>query len=226
MTCEEVMAELRALADPEAAAGMARYGIRTDAALGVSIYKLRPLARQIGRDHGLALALWDTGVHEARILASFVDEPKEVSEDQVERWALDFDSWDTVDQVTDLFERAGFGWIKAMEWSSREEEFVKRAAFALMAGLAVHDKKADDDRFLALFPVIEREAWDERNFVKKAVNWALRNIGKRNAALNAAAVQAAERIEEQGSRSARWIARDALRELRSDKVRNRLGLET
>jgi 3-methyladenine DNA glycosylase AlkD len=226
MTCEEVMAELRTLADPEAAAGMARYGIRTDAALGVSIYKLRPLAKQIGRDHGLALALWGTGVHEARILASFVDEPKEVSEDQVERWALDFDSWDTVDQVTDLFERAGFGWSKAMEWSSREEEFVKRAAFALMAGLAVHDKQADDDRFLALFPVIEREAWDERNFVKKAVNWALRNIGKRNAALNAAAVQAAERIEEQASRSAQWIARDALRELRSDKVRNRLGLET
>lgn len=226
MDCDEVMNELRALADPSAAAGMARYGIRTDAALGVSIYRLRPLAKTIGRDHELALALWETGIHEARILASFVDEPASVSDEQVERWALDFDSWDTVDQVTDLFERAGFGWSKAIEWSSREQEFVKRASFALMAGLAVHDKKAPDERFLELLPVIEREAWDDRNFVKKAVNWALRNIGKRSAALNAAAVAAAERIEAQGSRSARWIARDALRELTSDRVRDRLGLRS
>ncbi len=224
MTCDEVMAELRALGDAEALAGMARYGIRTDAALGVSIYKLRLLARRIGRDHELALALWETGVHEARILASYVDEPAAVTTEQVERWALDFDSWDTVDQVTDLFERAGFGWSRAVEWSGREEEFVKRAAFALMAGLAVHDKGAADERFLVLLPVIEREAWDERNFVRKAVNWALRNIGKRNACLNAAAVESALRIEQQGSGAARWIARDALRELRSEKVRSRLGL--
>lgn len=222
--CDEVVAELRSLADPVKLAGMRRYGIAGTGTLGISIYTLRPLAKRIGTDHMLAQELWETGIHEARILASYVDDQAQVTAEQMERWVVDFDSWDVVDQVVDLFERTPLAWEKALEWSARPEEFVKRAAFAMMAGLAVHDKRAPDERFLDLLPVIAREAWDERNFVKKAVNWALRNIGKRNARLNEAAAAAAREIGAQGTRSARWIAGDALRELTSAAVRRRLGL--
>ena len=222
--CERVMAELRAMARPESLAGMARYGIRTEQALGLSIYVLRPMARGLRNDHELALALWETGVHEARLLAGFIDDPRLVGEQQMEAWVAELDSWDVCDQLcSSLFDRTALAWDKAVEWAGREEEFVKRAGFVLMAALAVHDKAAPDDRYLALLPLIAREAGDERNFVKKAVNWALRQIGKRNAALNAAAVAAAAEIELQGSRSARWIARDALRELTSEKVVRRLS---
>ena len=221
--CEGVMAELRARANPENVAGMARYGIATEAALGVSIYDLRPMAKGIRDDHELALTLWQTGVHEARLLAGFIDDPRQVGEEQMEVWAAQFDSWDICDQVcSSLFDRTALAWEKAVEWTARDEEFMKRAGFVLMAALAVHDKSAPDERYVALLPLIAREAGDERNFVKKAVNWALRQIGKRNSALNLAAVAAAREIEAQGSRSARWIARDALRELTSDKVRTRL----
>lgn len=217
--------------------GMARYGIKADDAFGVSIWKLRKVADECGRDHELALALWATGNHEARLLASMVDDPAAVREAQMEEWAAAFDSWDICDQVTsNLFDKTPFAYRKVEEWAAREEEWVKRAAFATAAALAVHDKTASDERFLVILSLCEREAGDDRNFVKKAVNWALRNIGKRNAALHAAALQAAAAILAAGdaraaadrrdpaARSMRWVARDALRELDSEKVRRRLGV--
>lgn len=223
MNIEDVLDRLNALANPENVAGMARYGISTKGTLGVSVPKLRKLAKEIGRDHALALALWASGVHEARTLAVLVDDPRQVSEAQMEAWVADFDSWDVCDGCcSDLFDRTPFAYGKAVEWSAREEEFVKRAAFALMAALAVHEKKAPDERFTAFLPVIKRESTDDRNFVRKAVNWALRQIGKRNRALNAAAIATAREIREIDSRAARWIAADALRELTGDKVQRRL----
>jgi len=223
VTRDEILDRLRSLADPEAKAGMARFGIETGTALGISIPKLRALARDIGRDHGLAEELWASGVHEARVLAALVDDPNLVSEEQMERWVVQIDSWDVCDGAcSTLFDRTPFAYDKAAEWSARDEEFVKRAGFVLMAALAVHDKVAPDERFLEMLPLIERESHDERNFVKKAVNWALRGIGKRDRSLNAAAIAAGERIRAQDSRAARWIAADALRELRSDSVRSRL----
>jgi 3-methyladenine DNA glycosylase AlkD len=231
-----ILAELRSHGSERDRAGMARYGINVKNAFGVSIYVLRPIAKRLGTDHKLALALWRTGNHEARLLACFVDDPALVTEPQLEAWAASFDSWDICDQATtSLFDLTPFGWPKAVEWAARSEEWVKRAGFALMAGLAVHDKTAPDKAFLALLPVIERGAFDERNFVKKAVNWALRNIGKRNRALNAAAIACAERIRDAANeraagprggdpktRAARWVAADALRELTSEKRQARL----
>ncbi|HLA19352.1 MAG TPA: DNA alkylation repair protein [Dehalococcoidia bacterium] len=223
MTPGDVLDRLRALADPEAREGMARFGIETRQALGISIPTLRALGREVGRDHDLAGELWTSGVHEARVLAALVDDPRLVTEEQMERWVVQIDSWDVCDGVcSTLFDRTPFAYVKAAEWSARGEEFVKRAGFVLMAALAVHDKKAPDQRFLEMLPLIEREAYDDRNFVRKAVNWALRGIGKRNRNLNRAAIEAGERIRAQGSRAARWIAADALRELRSEKVRTRL----
>ena len=184
-----VVADLAGQGSDENRKGMARYGIRVDDAFGVPVTELRRMAKRLGRDHALALELWRSGHHEARLLAAFVDEPACVDERQMEAWVAGFDSWDLCDEVTtDLFDQTRFGWSKAVEWAGRPEEFVKRGGFALMAGLAVHDKAAGDEAFADLLALIEREAWDERNFVKKAVNWALRNIGKRNRALNVAAV--------------------------------------
>jgi 3-methyladenine DNA glycosylase AlkD len=229
-----VMDELAAKASEESRAGMARYGINVASAFGVSVYELRRMAKVLGTDHELALALWDTGNHEARTLASMVDDPAAVTEAQMERWAAAFDSWDVCDQVTsNLFDKTPFAYDKVREWSSAEGEWVKRAAFATAAALAVQDKTAPDERFFAILALVQREAGDGRNFVKKAVNWALRNIGKRNAVLHAAAIDAAEAIlaaaealaaadrRDPAARSARWVARDALRELRSDKVLRR-----
>ena len=177
------------------------------------------MAGEIGNDHKLAQLLWASGIHEARILAGLVDEPALVTERQLERWALDFDSWDVCDLAcSNLFDRTPWAYRKAHEWSAREETFVKRAGFVLMAALSVHDKTAPDIAFTQFFPLIRREAGDDRNFVKKAVNWALRQIGKRNLALNRAAVKVAQNIQRQNTRSARWIAADALRELKSDKI--------
>lgn len=221
-TVDSILTRLKNLSSPEHREGMLRYGINPKGTLGISIYGLRDLAKEIGFDHALAQGLWDTGYHEARILASYIDRPEWVTEDQMERWTLDFDSWDTCDQVVGLFEATPFAYPKAIEWSSRPEEFVKRAAFALMAGLVVHDKRAADEQFIQFFPIIAREAVDERNFVKKAVNWALRNIGKRSRALNALAIQTAQEIQKYPSKSARWIAADALRELQGEKVQGRL----
>lgn len=180
------------------------------------------MAKEIGKNHGLALELWETDVHEARLLACFIDDPKQVTEEQMERWATDFDSWDVVDQACgNLFDRTRYAYRKATEWSTRSETFVKRASFSLMAYLAVHDKKASDDKFEVFLPIIARESEDTRNYVKKAVNWALRQIGKRNRHLNELAIETARQIGEMKSSTARWVAADALRELTSEKIQQR-----
>lgn len=218
-----VVARLRSLANPRNVAGMARYGITSKNVLGIPVTQLRPLAREIGRNHKLAGQLWKTGILDARFLAVFIEEPDKVTERQMDRWAKDFDNWAICDGCCmHLFDRTPFAWKKANEWSRRKEEFVRRAAFALMAVLTVHDKKALDADFLKLFPLILKGSTDERNGVKKAVNWALRQIGKRNVNLNAAVVRTVEAIKKLDSRSARWIASDALRELKSDAVQQRL----
>jgi len=224
MHIDEVIARLHGLSDPEAAAGMARYRINPEHLLGISIPKLRGLAKELGQDHDLAAELWGSGLHEARVLAGMVDDPRLVDEAQLERWTYAFDSWDVCDgAVMNLFENTSFAWSKAVEWSAAEPEFVKRAGFVLMARLAVSDKRAPDESFTPFFPIIKRESTDERNFVKKAVNWALRQIGKRNLALHAAALTTAREIAELDSRSARWIAKDALRELTSEAVLDRIN---
>jgi 3-methyladenine DNA glycosylase AlkD len=223
MTAEELLAQLQGHANPANVEGMVRFGISAQRTLGVSIPTVRALARQAGRSHDVAAALWASEIHEARILASLVDHPRWVTDEQMERWVVDFDSWDVCDQVvSNLFDRTPFAWDKAVAWSSRPEEFVKRAGFVLMAALAVHDKAAPDTRFAALLPIIAREAGDARNFVKKAVNWALRGIGKRNRRLNEQAVAAAQAIQASGDKTARWVATDALRELTSEAVQARL----
>ncbi|HET9494157.1 MAG TPA: DNA alkylation repair protein [Chloroflexia bacterium] len=224
MTVDEIVAELRGMESEHNREGMARFGIATEHTLGISVADLRKLARRAGKDHALARQLWDTGLHEARILASIVDVPAEVTEEQMERWVRDFDSWDLCDQCCgNLFWQTEHAARKVFEWSEREPEFEKRAGFALMAYIAWHDKKAPDDFFLSFLPVIRREASDRRNFVRKAVNWALRHIGKRNTALNAEAVALAQSILDSGDRASRWVASDALRELTSETVRGRLG---
>jgi 3-methyladenine DNA glycosylase AlkD len=218
-----VIRELRARANPANVAGMARYGINPVNTLGVSAPDIWEVVRAVGRDHDLALALWDSAIHDARHVAAAVDEPERVSSAQMERWVKDLDSWDVCDGVCGkLFDKTPHAWRKAAAWTKRREEFVRRAGFVLMAALAVHDKEAPDDRFLAFFPLIERGATDERNFVRKAVNWALRQIGKRNLRLNRAAVAWARRIRQVDSPSARWIAADALRELTSPTTSARL----
>ncbi len=223
MQYEEILKRLDSLANPENVAGMARFGINPKGTLGISLYTLRPMAKEIGKDHKLALQLWKSDIHEARILAGMVGEPDKVTEKQMESWVKDIDSWDICDQVcSNLFDKTPFTYDKAVEWSSREEEFVKRSGFVLMATLSVHDKKAPDSLFESFFPIIKREVDDERNFVKKAVNWALRQIGKRNPALNRKAIKAAKEIQKMDSKSARWIASDALRELTDEKVQKRL----
>lgn len=231
-----ILDELRAMGSEHHRQAMATYAISVDGAYGVSIYELRKVANRLGTDHELALELWATGNHEARLLACYVDDPAAVTPDQMESWASDFDSWDICDQAsTSLFDLSAHAWPKARSWATRQEPWVKRAGFALMAGLAVHDKTASDQAFLKLMPLIEKGASDDRNFVKKAVNWALRNIGKRNQALNAAAIACAEKLRDNANkraagerggdaaaRAARWVASDALRELTSDKSQARL----
>jgi 3-methyladenine DNA glycosylase AlkD len=219
-----VVDELRAASDPSRTPGMARVGINVEHALGVSIPHCRRIARGHRRDHPLALELWPTGIHEARILASMVDDPAEVTDAQRQAWVAGFDSWDLCDQVCgNLFVHTAEPFELARAWMARPEEFVRRAGFTLIAELAVHDRDHDDAFWASWFPAIHDGALDERNYVKKAVNWSLRQIGKRNPALNAAAIREAERLREATSRSARWIANDALRELRSDAVRARLS---
>jgi len=222
-TCDEILERLESLANPANVAGMARYGINPENTLGISIPVLRSIAKEIGKDHALAQELWASGVHEARILAGFIDDPEQVTEAQMEQWAADFDSWDVCDQVCgNLFDRLPLAYEKALDWSFREEEFVKRAGFALMAWLPVHDKKARDEQFESFFPAIIRESTDGRNYVRKAVNWALRNIGKRDQTLNQRAIETAEEIARIDSKTARWIAGDALKELTSLGVQSRL----
>jgi 3-methyladenine DNA glycosylase AlkD len=204
--------------------GMARYAIPSDKAFGVSVGALRQHAKRLGRNHELAAALWDTGRYEARMLASFVDEPAYVTPAQMDRWCRDFDNWAICDTVCfHLFDRTPYAWRKARQWATSKPEFVKRAGFALMASLVAHDKAASDDAFLDCLTLIERGAHDDRNFVKKAVNWALRSIGKRNASLNAAAIIVAKRLADADAAAARWVGKDALRELAGPAVRERLA---
>lgn len=201
---------------------MGRYGINVDNAIGVKVTDLRRFARQIERSHDIALALWDSGVHEARILATLLDDPVYVDEKQMERWAAQFDSWDIVDLVcNNLFRKTRLAHEKAFEWAERDEEYVKRAGFALMATLAVHDKRAGNGFFIKCLDRVKRESYDNRNFVKKAVSWALRQIGKRNPSLMEKALTAASKIKAQNTGSARWIASDAVREL--ERVRQQRG---
>jgi 3-methyladenine DNA glycosylase AlkD len=234
--CQLVLDELSARSNAENVAGMARFGISSSSTLGVPMPDVRRIAReakgQLGRDrhahHQLAGLLWETGVHEARIAASLVDDPSHVDDAQMERWAADLDSWDVCDTLcNNLFRRAAPAWSKAVCWPARAEEFVKRAGFVLGATLAVHDKAAEDGRFVPLLALAERECTDGRNFVKKAVNWQIRQIGKRSAELNAEAIDACERIlaAYPESAAARWTAHGALRELRSAAVRSRLELD-
>lgn len=232
---QRLLAELRTHENADNVAGMARFGISSVGTLGASMPVVRALAssgkRELGRDkpawHELAALLWASGIHEARIMAAIVDAPELVTVEQAEAWALDLDSWDTCDQLCGaLLWRTGFAWELPARWSSRPETYVKRAGFVVVTQLAVKDKTAEDARFLPFLALVERECEDDRNDVKKGVNWALRQVGKRNAALNAHSVATAESIlaHHADSRSARWIARDALRELRSDAIRARLGI--
>jgi 3-methyladenine DNA glycosylase AlkD len=223
MTVKETVARLKSLAKPENVEGMKRFAVGGKHTLGVSIPDLRRLAKELGRDHKLAAALWKTGIHEARILASMVDDPSLVTEAQLERWVADFDSWDVTDQVCmNLFEKTPHAWQKALEWTTREPEFEKRAGFALMACFGWHDKVSPVSRFEPFFPAIERASDDNRNFVKKAVSWALRNMGKRDKALHKLCAACAKRIARRDSKAARWISSDVLRELTSEKVASRL----
>jgi 3-methyladenine DNA glycosylase AlkD len=227
LTAGEVVQELKKMGTPRSVEGMARFGIQTKAALGISLPELRRLGQKLGKNHGLAGELWNSGIHEARLLAGMIDDFGKVTEDQMERWVVGFDSWDVVDNCCgNLFDKTPFAFRKALEWSRRPEEYVKRAGFVMMAELAVHDKTASDKAFLEFLPVVVREATDDRNFVKKAVNWALRQIGKRNLKLNQAAIQTAKEVHGLEARSAKWIASDALRELTSEAVQSKLKRAT
>ena len=212
-----------ARAGPGDVAGMARFGMDVERRLGVPVPALRKLGRTLGRDHELALALWDTGIPDAQILAGLVTDPARLTSQQMDAWTRSMRSWDVCDGAClNAFVHSPLAWEKVAAWTACDEEFVRRAGFALLATLAVHDKQAGDTRFLDALERIEEAADDDRNFVRKAVNWALRNIGKRNATLNAAAISQALRLQDRGTRAARWIAADALRELRSEAVQARL----
>lgn len=203
--------------------GMARYGLPSDHALGTTMANMLALAKQLGRDRSLAAALWDTGVYEARMVAAMIDDPAQVTAAQMDRWCKDFDNWGICDTVCfKLFDRAPHAWAKVAQWSGKRDEFVKRAAFALLWGLTVHDKQAANASFMEGLRLIERAADDDRHFVKKAVNMALRATGKRNRALNAAAVAVAKRLADSPNPAAKWVGKDALRELTSPALIRRL----
>jgi 3-methyladenine DNA glycosylase AlkD len=224
VTVEQVVARLKEQARPDQLEGMQRFGMAREGRLGLSMPDMRKLAKELGKNHNLALELWKTGIAEARIIAALIDDPKLLAEKQMENWVKDFNSWDVCDQTcSELFAKSPLAWQKVVDWSKRDEDYVKRAAFALLASLAWHDKKADNKCFIELQPVIVQASTDERNFVRKAVNWALRNIGKRNIRLNQVAIDTARKIRKLNSKAARWIASDAIRELESEMVRKRLG---
>lgn len=222
-TAARAVAALKRLGEKKNVEGMARFGIRARKVFGVSKPRLDQLAKKIGKNHKLGMELWKTRIHDARILGVLISEAEKVNANQMERWVRNFDNWDVCDGTCcHLFVFAAPAWKKAFAWTRRKKEFEKRAGFALAAFLAVHDKRAADEIYIKFLKAIERQAWDGRNFVRKAVNWALRNIGKRNLLLNRAAIASAARIRRQDTRAARWIAADALRELRSEAVQTRL----
>jgi len=220
---DKILRKLKSLRNEKNLAGMARFGIATNKAFGIKHPILKEIAREFRKDHQLALELWDSGYHEARLLATIIDDPKQVTEKQAESWVKQINSWDICDGFTGgLIDKTPFAYDKAVEWPHREPEFIRRAGFALMAWLPVHDKKAADSKFNDFFPLIVQYSTDERNFVKKAVNWALRQLGKRNLVLNHKAIATARQISKLDSKTARWIAKDALRELESESVQVRL----
>ncbi len=226
MTSNEILKKLKSLAKPKNVKGMARFGINTEKALGVPVPFLRDLAKKTGKNHKIAQDLWNSGIHEARILASMIDDFNLVAEKQMEKWVKDFNSWDVCDQVCmNLFNKTPFAIKKTVQWSKSSQEFVKRAGFAMMACLAVHGKELKNEQFVKLLYFIKKEAKDERNFVKKAVNWALRQTGKRNKKLNREAIKTAKEIRKMDSKSAKWIASNALKELQSEAVQKRLSLK-
>ena len=209
-----VLASLEGMSARKDRENLARFGITAGKAYGVSMANIQTLAKRLGRDHALAGALWKSGWYEARMLAAFVDEPEKVTATQMERWCRDFDNWGICDTVCfQLFDRTPHAWDKVDRWCDRDEEFVKRAGFALLACLALHDKRADDKAFVRALHALERGARDERNFVKKGVSWALRLIGRRNPALNVAALQVARRLADSPDAAARWVGRGAFKEL-------------
>lgn len=227
MTAREIVKKLELLENPANIAGMKRFGITAKKAFGVSAPVLKEIAKDVKKQtedrHKVALELWETGIQEARVIAYLIDDAKEITESQMDAWAADFDNWAICDGTCGhLFCRTEFAYKKVFQWSAREEEFIKRAGIVLIAFLAVHDKKASDERIARFLPLLETHAGDERNFIKKAVNWSLRQIGKRNLKLNELAAQTAERIRAQNTRPARWIAADASRELTNEKILERL----
>lgn len=227
MRYEDIIGRLEKLSDPKALAGMAKFGITPAHAYGVKIPPLRKIAKEAGRNHELAAKLWAKDTRETRMLAAMTDEPDKVTEEQMESWVREFNYWEICDQVImNLFDRTRFTWKKASEWPEREEEFVRRAGFALIARLAWTDKEATDKDFDKFFPLIRKHSADGRDMVKKAVNWALRQIGKRNLALNRKAIALAKEIRKLDSKPAKWVASDALRELQSDAVQKRLKLKS
>ena len=222
MEYKDIIAELESLSKPEEREGMARFGISPKKTYAVRMPEIRRIARKAGKDHELAVKLWGAGYRETRIMASIVEDPMMVTEEQMDEWASEFDYWEICDQCCiNLFRKTAYAYKKAFEWSTRDEEFVKRAGFALMAVLAVHDKKASNEKMMKFFPPIIRESNENRIYVKKAVNWALRQIGKRNMKLNRKAIEVAEEIQSMDSKSAKWIAADALRELTGEKVQKK-----
>jgi len=224
MQLNQILKKLKSLSNPEAVAGMARFGINPEKTYGISIPVLRKMAKEIGKNHNLALKLWDSGIHEAKILAAMIDEPNQVTEKQMDMWIKNFDSWDVCDQCCmNLFSKTPYSWEKAKKWTNRKKEFEKRAGFALIACLAWYEKEAPDKKFEQFFPLIKKHASDNRNFVKKAVNWSLRQIGKKNMNLNKIAIKTAKEISKINSKSAKWIASDALRELTDKKVKKKFN---
>lgn len=221
-SADEIVAYLESRRSETNLAGMARYGIVTDRALGIPNAQLHPLARAIGRNHDRALALWQSGIREARVLATFTDEKSKVAAEQARRWAGDFNSWEIVDHCADLFVDAGLGPVLIIEFAADDREFVRRAAFAMIASACVHLKEEPDATLLAFLPLIEAHAGDPRNFVMKAVNWALRNIGKRNRHCHASALKLAERLAASPDKTRRWIGKDAARELTDARILARL----
>jgi 3-methyladenine DNA glycosylase AlkD len=223
MQVKEVIKRLNSLSNPKRVEDMKRFGIKGINFLGISMPEIRKLGKEIGKNHTLALDLWSSGIHEAKLLAGFIDDPKLVSEEQMDNWAEDFDSWDIVDStVGSLFEKTEFARKKALEWRNNDHEYIKRAAFVLMLRFAIGKKKVTDDEIAEFLPMIVEGAYDERNMVKKAVNWALRQIGKKNLFLNKKAIKTGEEILKIGTKHSNWIANHALRELRSDKIQERL----
>jgi len=223
MKYEQIITKLETLSDPQVAKKMAKFGIIARKSYGISMPELRKIAKNTGENHKLAKRLWQKNSRETKILASLIEDYSKVNEEQMDFWVKDFDSWEICDQCCiNLFWRTPFAYKKAIEWSSRKEEFVKRAAFSLMAVLAIHDKNMGNEEFVELFPYIKKQSTDNRHYVKKSINWALRQIGKRNAFLHKQALKLAEEIKKINSKSAKWVASDAIRELRSEKILNRI----